>query len=124
MTEKIKNIAESEMLTKLIAQGMNDKKANDIVILDLRKVQGAPASYFVICTGNSPLHTQALADNVHETVKKITKEHPYKLEGYNNGEWVLMDYFDVVAHIFVEKAREYYRLEQLWADGIKTEIND
>ena len=103
---------------------MSDKKAQNIVVLDLRNVQGTPSSFFVICTGNSPLHTQAISDNIHENVKKATHEHSYKLEGYNNGEWILMDYFDVVVHIYVEKAREYYRLEQLWADGIRTEIND
>ncbi len=124
MSAKKKNFTESEMLTKLIVQGMSDKKASNIVVLDLRAVYGAPASYFVLCTGNSPLHTQAISDNIHEAVKNITKEHPYKLEGYTNGEWVLMDYCDVVAHVFVEKAREFYKLEQLWADGIRQEIEE
>ncbi len=124
MAKKNTNLTESKTLAQLIAQGMSDKKAQNITILDLRNVVGAPSSFFVICTGNSPLHTQAISDNIHEIVKKTTNEHSYKLEGYNNGEWVLMDYFDVVAHIFVEKTREYYRLEQLWADGIMTEIKE
>lgn len=118
------NITESEMLAKIVAQGMVDKKGRNVVVMDLRGVAGAPASFFVLCTGNSPLHTQAISDNVHETVKNISKEHPYKLEGYNTGEWVLMDYFDVVAHIMIKETREYYRLEQLWADGKTTVIAD
>ena len=124
MAKKSKNTTENEILAKLITQGMSDKKAQNITILDLRNVSGAPTSFFVICTGTSPLHTQAISDSIHETVKKITNEHSYKLEGYNNGEWILMDYFDVVAHIFTEKTREYYRLEQLWADGIMTEVKE
>lgn len=107
---------------KVVAQAMSDKKATDIAILDLRKVAGAPTNFFVVCTGNSPLHTDAIADAIHENVKKIFNTNPLHTEGYDTAEWILMDYFDVVAHVFVAKARDFYRLEDLWADGIRTEV--
>ena len=110
------------MLAKVVAQAMSDKKAADIAILDLRDVGGAPASFFVVCTGNSPLHTDAISDAVHENVKKIFNVNPTSTEGYDTAEWILMDYFDVVAHVFVAKTRDFYKLEDLWADGKRTEI--
>ena len=122
MTRKNNKEAETEMLAKIVAQAMSDKKGTDIVMLDLREVGSAPASFFVICTGNSPLHTDAIADAIHETVKITFGINPTSTEGYDAAEWILMDYFDVVAHIFVQKTRDFYRLEDLWADGKRTEI--
>lgn len=122
MTKKSAKEAEVEMFAKVVAQAMSDKKATDIIILDLREVGSAPASFFVICTGNSPLHTDAIADAIHENVKKIFNINPTSTEGYDTAEWILMDYFDVVAHVFVAKTREFYKLEDLWADGKRTEI--
>ncbi len=108
---------ESLVLAKLAAQIMDEKKAEDVRVLDLRKVHGAPAEYFVIATGNVPSHVSALSDAVHETVKKATGMGPYKVEGYNNAEWILMDYFDVVVHIFQKDKRAFFRLDELWSDG-------
>ena len=108
---------ESEVLARLAAQALDAKKGEDIRILDLRKVHGAPAEYFVIATGNVPSHVSALSDAVFETVKKATGLNPHKIEGYNNAEWILMDYVDVVVHIFQQSKRDFYRLEQLWEDG-------
>ncbi|MBP5548030.1 MAG: ribosome silencing factor [Bacteroidales bacterium] len=117
MTEKKKKLSESEILAKLAAQGMDNKKALDIVILDLRGVQSAPTNFFVICSGNVPSHVSAISDGVFETIKKATGYNPHKVEGYDNAEWILMDYFDIVVHIFQKDKREHYRLEELWADG-------
>lgn len=113
---------ESEILAKLAAQGMVNKKALDVRILDLSEVESAPANFFVICSGNVPSHTSAISDNVFETIKKATGYNPHKVEGYNNAEWILMDYFDVVVHIFLKDKREHYRLEELWADGKSTVV--
>lgn len=110
-------MSESEILAKLAAQGMDNKKALDIVILDLRGVQSAPTNFFVICSGNVPSHVSAISDGVFETIKKATGYNPHKVEGYDNAEWILMDYFDIVVHIFQKDKREHYRLEELWADG-------
>ena len=122
MKRKTNKEAETEMLAKVVAQAMSDKKGTDITMLDLREVGGAPTSFFVICTGNSPLHTSAISDSIQETVKKTFNINPSSTEGYDSAEWILMDYFDVVAHVFVQKTRDFYGLEELWADGKRTEI--
>ena len=113
---------ESEVLARLAAQALESKKGEDVRILDLRKVHGAPAEYFVIASGNVPSHVSALCDHVHETVKKAMGLNPTKVEGYNNAEWILMDYFDVVVHVFQQERRAFYRLEQLWADAERVNI--
>ena len=105
------------MLARLAAQILDEKKAGEVRILDLRKVYGAPAEFFVIASGNVPSHVSALSDAVFETVKKATGLNPHKVEGYQNSEWVLMDYFDVVVHIFQKDKRAFYRLDELWSDG-------
>ncbi len=122
MAKSTNKLTESEILAKLAAQGMDNKKAEDIVILDLREVQSAPCNFFVICSGNVPSHVSAISDGVFETIKKATGYNPHKVEGYENAEWILMDYFDVVVHIFLKDKRDHYRLEALWADGKRTEM--
>lgn len=108
---------EAEILARLAAQSMDSKKAEDVRILDLRKVYGAPAEYFVIASGNVPSHVSALSDAVHEAVKGALGVNPHKVEGYQNAEWILMDYFDVVVHIFQKDKRDFFRLDELWSDG-------
>ena len=119
MTQKEK---QTEVLARLAAQIMDEKKAEDVRILDLRKVHGAPAEYFVIASGNVPSHVSALSDAVFEAVKKATGQNPHKVEGYNKAEWILMDYFDVVIHIFHKDKRAFYRLDELWSDGEEVTI--
>ena len=106
------------MLALVAAKALEDKKADNVVVLDLRGIQSAPARFFVIASGNVPSHVSALCDAVHEAVKKMFDQNPSKVEGYANAEWILMDYFDVVVHVFQKDKRDYYRLEQLWADGV------
>ncbi len=113
---------EALVLARLAAQIMDEKKAEEVRILDLRRVQGAPAEYFVIATGNVPSHVSSLSDAVHENVKKATGQGPNKVEGYQNAEWILMDYFDVVVHIFQRDKRQFYRLDELWSDGEEVEV--
>ena len=108
---------ESTVLAQLAAQAIETKKGEDVRILDLRKIHGAPAEMFVIASGNVPSHVSALSDTVFETVKKATGLNPHKIEGYQNAEWILMDYFDVVIHIFQKDKRSFYRLDELWSDG-------
>ena len=110
-------MTESEMLAQLAAQALDDKKGMDVQILDMRGLQSAPASFFVIASGNVPSHVSAMSDHVHEVVKKAMNLNPSKVEGYNDAEWILMDYFDVVVHIFLQERRAFYRLEQLWEDA-------
>ena len=115
-------MTESEVLAKLAAQALDEKKGIDVQILDLRGLPSAPCAFFVIASGNVPSHVSSLCDHVHEVVKKATGLNPSKLEGYNNAEWILMDYFDVVVHIFQQEKRNFYRLEQPWADASRLEF--
>lgn len=112
----------SEELSQVIVKGMQEKKAIDIVVMDLRKVKNAVADFFVICSGNSARQLDAIADEVDEVVFKTLKENPWHIEGKNNKEWMLLDYITVVAHIFQNERRSYYTLEKLWGDAKITQI--
>jgi ribosome-associated protein len=114
--------ANSAQLSEVIVKGMQEKKAIDIVVMDLRKVKNAVADFFVICSGNSDKQLDAIADSVDQEVFKALKENPWHTEGKNNKEWMLLDYIDVVAHVFRKDRREFYALERLWGDADITEI--
>ncbi len=114
----------SERLSKLIVKGMQEKKATNIVVMDLRKVKNAVADFFVIGTGNSDKQLDAIADSIGEEVYKGMKETAWHTEGKNNKEWMLLDYSSVVAHVFRKDLRNFYALERLWGDAEITEIED
>jgi ribosome-associated protein len=116
MAKKRKGVS-SEKLCDAIVKGMQEKKAIDISVLDLRKVKNAVADFFVICSGGSDKQLDAIADSVDEEVFKAVQENPWHIEGKNNKEWVLLDYFDVVVHIFRKDKRDYFALEKLWGDA-------
>jgi ribosome-associated protein len=97
------------------ARAADDKQAKEIHVLDLREITSF-ADYFVICSGSNPRQIQAIAEEVELRLKKLG-EHANSIEGYENAEWVLMDYGDYLVHIFSEKARVYYDLERLWRDA-------
>lgn len=111
---------ESEELTRLIIMGMEDTKAKDITILDLQEIEHAVTNYFVICHGSSKPQLEAIANSVIERTIKNLKVKPWHKEGFENAEWILLDYVDVVVHIFREDRREFYQLEKLWADAVIT----
>jgi ribosome-associated protein len=115
--------ANSEKLSGVIVKGMQEKKALDIVIMDLRKVKNAVADFFIVCSGNSDKQLDAIADSIDAEVFKALKENPWHVEGKNNKEWMLLDYTDVVAHVFRKDRREFYALERLWGDAEITEID-
>ena len=108
---------ESKHLADLIVSGMQEKKANDIVCLDLRKLKNAVTDYFIICHAESRTHIEAIAGAVEEFVQRKNDELPYHREGFENAEWILLDYINVVAHIFNREKREFYNIERLWADA-------
>jgi ribosome-associated protein len=120
---KKKKAGNSEVLSDVIVKGMQEKKASDIVVLDLRNLSNAIADFFVICSGNSDKQLDAIADSVDQEVLKAFKENPWHIEGKNNKEWMLLDYINVVAHIFRKDRREFYALERLWGDAGITEID-
>jgi ribosome-associated protein len=111
-------------LLDAIVEGMKDKKAKNITIINLIGLEHRVADYFVICDADSNTHVNAIADSVEESVIKNAKERPYHSEGKQNGEWILIDYVNIVAHIFMRETREFYNIEGLWADGEITHIAD
>lgn len=113
---------DAEELVNSIIFGMQEKKAQDIVLIDLRNTPAAVCDYFVICHGDSDKQVNAIAKSVEEETRKATKEKPWHIEGMENAEWVLLDYFNVVAHVFYHEAREFYNVEGLWADAKVKEI--
>src|SRR5687767_2245976 len=114
----------SEKLSSTIVKGMQEKKAVDIVLMDLRKVKNAVADFFVICSGNSDKQLDAIADSIDEQVHKSLNENPWHVEGKNNKEWMILDYTNVVAHIFRKDKRSFYALEKLWGDAEITNFED
>lgn len=100
---------------KIALKAIDDKKASDLVVLDISGIASF-ANYFLLCSGDSSRQIQAIADEVEEKLRALGSR-PTHIEGYRNAEWVLMDYIDLVVHIFSKKARAYYDLERLWRDG-------
>lgn len=103
-------------LAALVVEAMQSKKAVDVTVIDVREVSGV-TDFFVIGTGESNLQVRAIAEAVRELVKERSGERPWKREGTQHNQWVLLDYVDVVAHVFDRERREYYDLERLWGDA-------
>jgi ribosome-associated protein len=119
-----KRKVDSEKLSKAVVKGMQEKKATDIVVLDLRNVKNAIADFFILCSGGSDKQLDAISESIDEEVYKAVKENPWHTEGKNNKEWMLLDYINVVAHVFRKDRRQFYALEKLWGDAEITEIED
>jgi len=107
----------AEELSKLVVHGMQEKKAQDIVILDLRNVKNAVADFFILASGSSDTQVDSIADSVEKEVSEKAEEDVWHKEGKTNREWILLDYVNVVAHIFKKETREFYGLEELWGDA-------
>jgi len=106
-----------EKLSNAIVEGMQEKKAKEIVCIDLRTLKNAVADFFVICHADSKTHIEAIAKSIEEFVWKKLGEEPIHKEGVANAEWILLDYINVVAHVFRHDQREFYGIERLWADA-------
>lgn len=117
-------MTEATNLVKSITKGIQEKKGQRIVIADLSQIDGAIANYFVICQGNSPIQVEAIAESVGDICRKETGEKPVGVNGLGNNQWVAIDYVDVLVHIFMPEAREFYDLENLWEDAKLTELPD
>lgn len=111
-----------DTLISEIIDGIEDVKGLDIKILDLREIENTVTQYFVICNGGSNTQVNALVGSIQKKVSKSLHEKPWHVEGLDNSEWVLMDYVDVVVHIFQKHIREYYDIESLWGDAKTTSI--
>ena len=107
----------SDILLETIIEGILEVKGIDTSILDLKKIETAVCKYFVICSGTSNTHVSSIANSVKKIVSKEIQEKPWHIEGLNTSEWVLIDYSDIVVHVFQEETREFYRLEDFWGDA-------
>lgn len=117
LNEGVEQTVTSTQLSKLVVQGMLEKKAEDVVIMDIREVKTAVADYFVLCSGNSDMQIDAISESVEEQVYKTVDQKPWKREGKEHREWVLIDYVDVVVHVFNKERRKFYDLEEFWGDA-------
>ncbi|GAB5465925.1 MAG: ribosome silencing factor [Candidatus Kapaibacteriales bacterium] len=107
----------------LTAQLAEDKKAENVIVVDLRDVESAPSDYFVIASCETVTQTRAVFDNILKNVKEYKLRKP-KTEGLEGQEWIIIDFFDVVVHIMLEKIRSYYKLEKLWGDAKFSKVDD
>ncbi|RWY52254.1 ribosome silencing factor [Mucilaginibacter gilvus] len=114
---KSKVINESTYISELAIHGMQEKKGNELVRLDLRNIKSSVADYFVICHADSATQVKAIAHSVEEEIYKAIQQDPWRKEGLEYGEWILLDYIDVVVHIFRTDKREFYGVEDLWGDA-------
>ncbi len=121
--KKFTNDNANEIVNAIIA-GMQEKKAKKIVLIDLRQISNPLADYFVICSGTSDKQVDAISESIEKFTYLNEKEEPWRTEGKNNFEWVILDYINVVAHIFTDKMRDFYALEELWGDGKVTVFED
>ena len=112
-----KRTDETEILVSNIIKGIHEKKGQNVLKIDLRKLDSRIADFFVVCHASSSSQVSAICDSVEETVRKEAGEKPLRIEGLENCFWVLVDYGNVIAHIFIEEYRRFYSLESLWADA-------
>ncbi|MBL4677171.1 MAG: ribosome silencing factor [Mucilaginibacter sp.] len=114
---KSKVINESTYVSELAIHGMQEKKGNDLVRLDLRNINSSVADYFVVCHADSATQVKAIANSVEDEIYKALQIEPWRKEGLEYGEWILLDYVDVVIHVFRTDKREFYGVEDLWGDA-------
>lgn len=117
-----KGKASTDELISLILQGIEEVKGHNISLLDLREIENTVCDYFIICNGTSNTHVNAIVGSIQKTVSKTIKDKPWHVEGEDNAEWILMDYVNVVVHVFQKHIREFYDIEGLWGDAKFTEI--
>jgi ribosome-associated protein len=117
-----KRKASADELIALILQGIEDVKGLEINLLDLRDIENTVCDYFVICNGTSNTHVNAIVNSVQKTVSKGIKDKPWHVEGSDNAEWVLLDYVNVVVHVFQKQVRDFYDIEGLWGDAKVTMV--
>jgi ribosome-associated protein len=119
---ELKKMEPGLLLAYTVAQGMYERKAENIRIMDMRKIHSASADFFVVCHADNDKKVEAIAKSAEEEVKKRLNENPLHREGFENLEWILLDYFNVVAHVFIDEKRTFYGIEQLWGDAENIEF--
>ncbi len=122
--KSLTKLTRSSKLFKVIISAIQEKKGENIVSLDLKKIPEAVSDFFIICQGNNNNQLRAIADNIEDQVNKQCGELPYKHEGKQAEQWILIDYVNVVVHIMLPEPRKFYQLEELWSDGSSLEHVD
>lgn len=117
-------LTRNSKIIKTIIAAIKEKKGENIISLDLRKINEAVADFFIICEASNQPQVRAIAENVEERLKENCDEHPYHHEGYQNLQWVLIDYVNVVVHVMLPENRKFYKLEEMWSDAVGEEHND
>ena len=115
-----KTINVSTYLSELAIHGMQEKKATDVVRMDLRALNSAVSDFFIVCNADSATQVKAIADSVEHEIYKKTQSNPWRKEGFENAEWIILDYFDIVVHIFKTEKRNFFGIEDLWGDAETT----
>lgn len=113
-----------DLLITAVIKGIEDVKGENITILDLREIENTVCDYFIICDGNSNTQVNAISGAIQKNVSKTLKDKPWHVEGENNAEWVLLDYVNIVVHVFQKETREFYNIEGLWGDAKITNIEN
>ena len=115
---------ENEQIVEKIVEGIQERKGKNIVIVNLNKLQEAPCCYFVICEGDSSVHVNSIAQSIKDWVREQIKVKPYATDGFENSEWIAMDYGQIIVHVFQRATRAFYDIEHLWADADPTRLPD
>ncbi len=113
----IKTSVDSQVLCDTIVEGMQENKAKDITVIDLRDISNAICDFFVVCSGESKTQIDGISQSIQRFTRKELKEKAWHVEGERDADWILVDYVNIVAHIFTREARDYYEIEELWADA-------
>lgn len=111
-------------ISALLVEAIQNKKGSAITIIDLEKIESAPAAQFVICQGRSTSQVSAIADGIREDIQNKTGIKPFNYDGYKNSQWIVIDYGNIMVHVFLPEFREFYNLEDLWSDADIAEIPD
>lgn len=122
--KKISRLTKNSKILKVITSAIQDRKGEHIVLLDLRKISEAVSDFFIVCEATSTVQVKAIADWVEVKVKKELGELPYKHEGQQASQWILIDYVNVVVHVFLSETRKFYKLEDMWNDGVEIDLEE
>lgn len=122
--KSVSRLTQRSKIIKTIIAAIQEKKGENIISLDLRKINEAVADFFIICEADNQLQIRAIAENVEHKVKTKCDETPYHHEGFQNLQWVLVDYVNVVVHVMLKETRKFYRLEEMWSDAAASKHED
>ena len=117
-------MTENKEIVNKIIEGIQERKGKNIVVVNLNKLQEAPCSYFVICEGDSSVHVNSIANSIKDWVREQIKVKPYATDGFENNEWIAMDYGQIIVHVFQRPTRAFYDIEHLWLDADIQRIED